>query len=82
MNSTVSVRFTKEIETREVNSEIYKGFYIDLVMKAATVEVWLYHKDYGVKTLMFGIPHGDKIIEIINNNLDEYIPDYIEEVMK
>ena len=81
MNSTIDPRITKEIETRKVNSTIYKDFFVDLVMKPATVEVWLYHKDYGVKTLMFGISHVDNIIEIINNNLDQYIKGYIEEVM-
>lgn len=81
MKSTINPRATKEIETNEVNSTIYKNFFVDLVMKPATVEVWLCHKDYDTKTLMFGIPHGDNIIEIINNNLDQYIKSYIEEVI-
>lgn len=41
---------------------------------------WIYHKDYGVKDLMFGIDDpngGDKgFIDLVESSADEYIKTY------
>lgn len=44
------------------------------------IEVWLYRLGYGVKQLMFCIKRTDNYIEIIENNVDDYIKIYEEEV--
>lgn len=40
-------------------------------------EVWLCHKDYGVKSLMFGVHNkGQELLDIIEANLSEHIKIY------
>lgn len=40
-------------------------------------EVWLFHKDYGVKHMMFGIKaKGQELLDIIEANLPEHIKIY------
>lgn len=40
-------------------------------------EVWLFNKDYGVKSLMFGIQaKGQELLDMIEANLPEYIKIY------
>lgn len=69
----------------ERKTETYKykdGFYIDVVFFPDVVEVWLYHKDVGVKIFMFGLGIDEKnnsaLLELIKNNLiyQDYITDY------
>lgn len=55
----------------------------------ATLQIWLYHMDYGVKTLMFGLCKDkvsselDEIICMIEANLasGSYLADYDEEYL-
>ena len=62
------------------------GFRMDIVITENNYEGWIYHKDYGVKKLMFGLPKSqqtyDEALEIFSYNVDEYIESYIEEYMK
>ena len=37
------------------------------------IEVWLYRLGFGTKMLMFCIKKGDDYIEIIENNVNDYI---------
>ena len=40
-------------------------------------EVWLFHKDFGVKHLMFGVhSKGQELLDIIEANLPEHIKIY------
>lgn len=40
-------------------------------------ESWLYHKDYGVKSLMFGVQtKGQELLDMIEANLPEHIKIY------
>ena len=84
MNKNViySNQSVKEIETYEVKSNVTTGFFVDLELRDGYVNAWLYHKDYGVKSLMFGLdPTKCDIYGIINNNLDDQIMFYMEEYM-
>lgn len=59
------------------------GFRMDIVITENNYEGWIYHKDYGVKKFMFGLPKFqqtyDEALEIFSYNVDEYIESYIEE---
>ena len=63
---------------------------VDIVDNGLNYEAWVYHSDYGIKTHMFGIaknsktPDGRKLcandfIQIVLNNLDQYIETYKNE---
>lgn len=62
------------------------GFRMDVVITENNYEGWIYHKDYGVKELMFGLPKFqqtyDEALEIFSYNVDEYIESYIEDYIK
>lgn len=64
------------------------GFMVDIVETPTEYEAWLYHKDYGIKELMFGTnktQHKDRadFCEMVENNLvnQGYIGGYINEHM-
>lgn len=43
-------------------------------------EAWLFHKDYGVKDLMFGVQSkGQELLDMIEANLSDYINFYKEQ---
>ena len=59
---------------------------IDSVRLPELWEVWLYHRDYGIKSLMFGLSENDiesmdDLMDIVTANIDTYIPGYREEYM-
>ena len=61
------------------------GFMVDVVTTSDTYEAWIYHKDYGIKELMFGMPKKqqsyEKFIEIVEWNVDDDIFAYMEQHM-
>lgn len=63
-------KFIVEIETDRVE-QVYNAY--------------LRHLDYGDKMFMFGMPIGQQrygeFLDIVECNLDDYIPDYIERYM-
>jgi len=75
----------KKIINYTVTTFIYKNVWrIDIVNNKSTYEAWLYHKDYGIKTLMFGAEasYHDSLaefIEVVEVNADDYIKIYKEE---
>lgn len=48
-------------------------------------EAWIKHEDYGVSMLMFGIDANEftysDCLEIVESNIEEYIPTYVEQYM-
>lgn len=62
------------------------GFLVDIVTTPTKLESWLYHKDYGVKTLMFGMMcddiNYDEYRDCVEAALSEYKVTYREEVME
>lgn len=68
------------IESYQYNDE----YFIDIVTintgSAFEYESWIWHKDYGVKDLMFGLfnPNGGKkgFVNLAENSAEEYIKTY------
>ena len=64
-------------------SNEYPGYIIEVIdlIDEDVYEAWLSHKDYGVKSLMFGLLKKDvsyeEMLGIVEENLDEYIGLYI-----
>ena len=80
----------KKITNTPILETLGKGdFRVDIVLDTdeMTYSAWLYHKDYGVKELMFGIPMyqsggGFQTLEemegLVEHNLKQYIHSYEE----
>lgn len=82
----------KRTKLETITYDVDEGFMIDAVYDPdrEMYEAWLYHKDYGVKMSMFGLPKKQKnmnkvldhkeFMDIIRNNLEHegYIPLYVE----
>ena len=82
-----------KINKTDIKTDTYKvdsgGFRVDIVDEWDTYYAFLYHNDYGTKELMFGLPKYqpaqdkhytyDEIVNIVEANLDQHIPIYMEE---
>ena len=78
-----------KIEKKNIlNIQFENDFLVDVFeTDKKNIEFWLYHKDYGIKSFMFGIPYEEKhnekyLLELINNNIKKYIDLYKEEFME
>ena len=73
--------------------EVRDNFRVDIVILPNEFEAWIYQKDNGYKSFMFGLCKNqpdakdgetyityDRFIEIVENNLDEYIDSYIDDM--
>lgn len=76
------MRFRPTITTQTYSTKYH--FLVDIVKKSNVFiyEAWIYHDQYGVKDLMFGIPTEqqtyEEFLEIVFNNIDEYIDSYVD----
>lgn len=76
----------KEIKQTTRTFQHDGNYYIDIVEGPEMYEAWLYHKDYGVKMLMFGQTKAgrrsfDPLQDFIDMTLaypQEYIETYID----
>ena len=63
----------------------FDGFCIELLSDEEMIEVFLYHEQYGVKSLMFGLNNNFQnrlnLRDIIANNIEEHIAMYTGEFM-
>ena len=63
----------------------FDGYCIETIQDEETIEVFLYHKQCGVKSLMFGLTNNFQnrlnLRDIIARNLEEHIAMYTEEFM-
>lgn len=59
----------KKLEIKTTTYDCGDGFRIDIVETDEEQEAWLYHKDYGVKELMFGV---DKHLYRLDQFLDDH----------
>ena len=57
----------KEEKVDVVSCERDDGFVLEIMVREKTIEAWVYHRDYGVKSLMFGVRRKK------NNWLAQYI---------
>ena len=73
-----------ETNVYEVRIFEYGDYIIETIGKnTGEREAWLRHKDYGIALHMFGISGGTEgdFLHTVENNLEEYIKDYNEEVI-
>ena len=78
-------------KTKTVTTTTYKthldGFYVDVVKtktdKWHEIEAWIYHKDYGTKSLMFGTYNETEkeFLETVEGNIEIYAGIYRDEIM-
>lgn len=73
-------KLNKQIVTKTY--EVGNGFRVEVTSTDNYRESYIYHKDYGIKSLMFGSEdYEHSFLEVVESNLDDYIASYIEEVM-
>ena len=77
----------KEILNNQViPHDIGDGWRIDIVVLNDSFQSWIYHKDYGVKTLMFGVDKRNTtykdFCKMVETNFPEYQTDYVKEYMQ
>lgn len=97
MTTRIETATKTEIKTvtYEVHSDVFKGFYIDIVINPAedTTEAYLYHNSCGIKKFILGVDSpflSEKteeeketaFLEMVNNELREEIKSYIDDVIK
>lgn len=58
--------------------DVGNGFFVETGITDDVTEFYLYHKDYGVKSFMFGINHFSFMSEeqLIESNLSTYVELY------
>lgn len=73
--------YTLVTETYETS---VKGFMVDVVIRTSDgiVEFWLYHKDYAIKQMMFGIHEEVDPASVIDSSLMDYIKAYRKQYME
>jgi len=72
-------RIQKTINTYEFSN----GFIVEISKEEANTEFWIYHKMYGIKEMMFGIPNEYAALneEIMLANVQQHMDFYEEEYM-
>lgn len=74
----------KEITVYDLE-KTYKGFCVEAHKEKDAIELFLYHKDYGIKKFMFGIHPNEpkRMIELlITANVEDYIGIYADAYME
>ena len=74
----------KKLINHSITTYIYKNIWrIDIINNKSTYEAWIYHKDYGIKNLMWSVEaeHYRNIADftaLAEKNADDYIYTYKE----
>lgn len=89
INEGVVYTDLKETKDKTKTYEYRDGFLVDIVDSGDEISAYLYHKNYGVKDLMFELMKKDveseeELKEMITNNLtnQSFIENYTEEYME
>lgn len=81
----------KKVENVQITRFETECFFIDIVEDEANFEAWLQEKQYGISSLMYGVPKHqvvrnetidvdfDFFCEMIESDLDDYIYEYYAE---
>ena len=59
--------------------ELHDGFRVEVEENIITTDLWLAHKSYGVKTLMFGISGPVDVDALITDNAQAHIDAFKDE---
>ena len=61
----------------------HRTYHVEVIENGTETEFWLYNPSYGIKSLMFGMTEtnmtNDRILEVIDNNIIDYIKSYQED---
>lgn len=75
----------KKAKIKTSTYEVGNGFLVDIVVTESEHEAWIYHKDYGIKSMMWGGLNSSETIEdfkaLVEANVPEYAEDYMSEYM-
>lgn len=75
------MKFREDIDT--VTYEAGDGFLVDIVETNSEYSAYIYHEEYGVKVLMFGVPYlscdRDQFIDAVESALPTYKNSFLEE---
>lgn len=70
------------IKAYQVDNYKYNDYLVYIKEDAVTYDAWLQNKNYGVMSLMFGLPNKnltlEDFIQIVNNNIEREIKLYQE----
>ena len=82
----VSEVTTKTTTTYNYQDNIYHGFCVDISTDGDTIEAFLYHRDYGIKSLMWGgmltkDQTAESFKDLVFANIPDYIKLYLDEYM-
>lgn len=77
------------IQMKEIKTKTYpldKGFFLDITTGCKEYNAWLYHKDYGIKSHIYGMfkcdieynEFLDLLENTINDDIDLYVDNYFD----
>ena len=74
--------FKKSNAFLTVTYEVKDNYFLDLVTKEDSYEAWIYNSQYGIKTMIYGVPRyqntKEEFLEILEETIDEDINFYKE----
>ena len=77
----------KKADVKITVYEMEDDFFVEAYPNDDIIEFWIYHRNYGIKSFMFGIPEkyfnkGNTIEHLIKGNFTEYKSSYIQDYMQ
>lgn len=73
-----------EIKNKTITYSYVKEFCVDIVETDEMYDAWIYEKNTGIKSYMFGITKDDydydEAKKLIEKNVNQYIPIYLQEL--
>lgn len=73
------------IITETYRLSLFDGFLVEIEETESEYAAYLYHEEYGIKMLMYGMPKEQQskaeFMEIVEYSVDDYIQCYVEEYM-
>lgn len=76
--------YYKEVKTKTYVAD--KGYMVDIITTCATYSAYIYHRDYGIKILMFGMPKKqqsyEEFLKIVDINFEGHKKQYEREVIE
>lgn len=73
----------KKINIKTITYSVGNGFLVDVQIDKNSIEAYIWHKEFGIKMLMFGVTDEslDYFLKMVEANLSQDIGIYIDEYM-
>ena len=76
----------KKADVKITVYEMKDDFFVEVYKNNDIFEFWIYHRNYGIKEFMFGLPEKyfneiNTIENLIKGNFDDYKKTYIKNYM-